>query len=136
MVSRPSSDPEPDLFSPSTPRSKGAASQAAPSIRRTILPSDLPAALAGLSDAELQQLADVLAGEMQRRKLVPALPIKGDESKPKRRSSAADRGAGSAPLAQGKLNAIRAAVKAGVKPAVIARQFGVSLSAIRKALDD
>ncbi|SDB57634.1 hypothetical protein SAMN02982931_04593 [Bauldia litoralis] len=40
-----------------------------------------------------------------------------------------------ASLPQGKLNAIRAAVKAGVKPNVIARQFGVSLAAIKKALE-
>jgi hypothetical protein len=40
------------------------------------------------------------------------------------------------PLAQGKLNAVRAAFKAGVRPSRIARQFGVSLSdvSVRKAL--
>jgi hypothetical protein len=37
-------------------------------------------------------------------------------------------------LPQGKLNAIRAAFKAGVKPSQIARQFGVSQSDVRKAL--
>jgi transposase-like protein len=38
------------------------------------------------------------------------------------------------PLAQGKLNAVRAAFKAGVRPSRIAREFGVSLSDVRKAL--
>jgi hypothetical protein len=38
------------------------------------------------------------------------------------------------PLAQGKLNAVRAAFKAGVTPSRIARQFGVSVSDVRKAL--
>jgi predicted transcriptional regulator len=39
-----------------------------------------------------------------------------------------------APLAQEKLNAIRAAFKAGVTPFRIAKQFGVSQADVRKAL--
>jgi transposase-like protein len=38
------------------------------------------------------------------------------------------------PLTQGKLNAVRAAFKAGVSPSKIARQFGLSQSDVRKAL--
>jgi transposase-like protein len=38
------------------------------------------------------------------------------------------------PLAQGKLNVVRAAFKAGVTPSRIARQFGISQSDVRKAL--
>jgi transposase-like protein len=34
----------------------------------------------------------------------------------------------------GKLNAVRAAFKAGVRPSAIARQFGISQSDVRKAL--
>jgi hypothetical protein len=34
----------------------------------------------------------------------------------------------------GKLNAVRAAFKAGVKPSTIARQFGISQADVRKAL--
>ncbi|CAN0593372.1 unnamed protein product, partial [Laminaria digitata] len=41
---------------------------------------------------------------------------------------------GFADLPVAKLNAVRAAIKVGVKPAVAARQFGVSISAIRRAL--
>jgi transposase-like protein len=37
-------------------------------------------------------------------------------------------------LTQGKLNAVRAAFKAGVTPSRIARQFGISLADVRKAL--
>jgi predicted transcriptional regulator len=37
-------------------------------------------------------------------------------------------------LTLGKLNAVRAAFKAGVTPSRIARQFGVSQSDVRKAL--
>jgi predicted DNA binding protein len=40
------------------------------------------------------------------------------------------------PLTQSRINAIRAAFKAGVKPSTIARQFGVSRSAIQQALSD
>ena len=38
------------------------------------------------------------------------------------------------PLTQGKLNAVRAAFKAGVTPPRIARQFGITHSQVRKAL--
>jgi hypothetical protein len=38
------------------------------------------------------------------------------------------------PLAQGKLNAVRATFKAGVTPSRIAKQFGISQSDVRKAL--
>jgi hypothetical protein len=45
-----------------------------------------------------------------------------------------DAGAVFPSLPQGKLNAVRAAFKAGVTPARIARQFGLSHSSVRKAL--
>ena len=37
-------------------------------------------------------------------------------------------------LTRGKINAVRAAFKAGIKPSVIARQFGISQSDVRKVL--
>ena len=52
-----------------------------------------------------------------------------DESTRKRRVEVA-----AAPLTTGKLNAVRAAIKAGVTPSRIARQFGISQSDVRKAL--
>jgi hypothetical protein len=54
------------------------------------------------------------------------------DAKPQRRQEAAQDGAGS--LTTGKLNAVRAAFKAGVKPSAIARQFGILQSDVRKAL--
>ena len=39
-------------------------------------------------------------------------------------------------LTRGQVNAVRAAFKAGIKPSVIARQFGLSQSDVRKALAD
>jgi DNA-binding transcriptional regulator LsrR (DeoR family) len=53
-------------------------------------------------------------------------------AKPHRRQEVAEDGAGS--LTTGKLNAVRAAFKAGVKPSAIARQFGISQSDVRRVL--
>jgi predicted transcriptional regulator len=52
-----------------------------------------------------------------------------DESPPKGRVETV-----AVPLTQGKLNAVRAAFKAGVTPSRIARQFGISQGNVRKAL--
>jgi hypothetical protein len=54
------------------------------------------------------------------------------DAKPQRRQDVAEDGAGS--LTTGKLNAVRAAFKAGIKPPAIARQFGISQSDVRRAL--
>ena len=79
-----------------------------------------------LEDQELDQLlAAVLAEQRQRGRKVTV----SDESSSKRRVKAVG-----VPLTLGKLNAVRAAFKAGVKPSQIARQFGISQSDVRKAL--
>ena len=72
----------------------------------------------------------------------PSVAVDGRPARRKRSQSlmqsrsnargAAEDGAGS--LTTGKLNAVRAAFKAGVKPSAIARQFGISQSDVRKAL--
>jgi predicted DNA binding protein len=90
------------------------------------LPADLPKAVKQLDDQELDRLlAAVLAEQKRRDRKLPA----SDESSPKRKVEATD-----VPLTQGKLNAVRAAFKAGVTPSRIARQFGISQSDVRKAL--
>jgi hypothetical protein len=53
-------------------------------------------------------------------------------AKPQALRAPAENGTGS--LTTGKLNAVRAAFKAGVRPSSIARQFGISQSDVRKAL--
>jgi hypothetical protein len=79
-----------------------------------------------LEDPELDRLlAAVIAEQKRRGRRPPAL----DESRSKRKVEAT-----SVPLTQGKLNAVRAAFKAGVTPSRIARQFGISQSDVRKAL--
>ena len=91
------------------------------------LPTNLPSALRHLDDDQLERLLAAVLAERQARG-GKNLSV-SDESRPKRRIKEV-----AAPLAQGKLNAIRAAFKAGVRPSRIARQFGVSLSDVRKAL--
>jgi hypothetical protein len=126
----------PDLFSTafsqSSPPQGGPPSSAsgtdlattAPSPRH-ILPRDLPSAIKNLSDHELDQLRAVVFVELQRRGRKPP----SNENISKRRDEEV-----TAPLTVGKLNAIRAAFKAGITPSRIARQFGVSQSDVRKAL--
>jgi hypothetical protein len=92
---------------------------------RHILPADLPNAVSYLNDQELDRLLSVVIAEQKRRgnKSSAEIPRK--------------KGVGvvsAVPLTQGRLNAVRAAFKAGVTPSRIARQFGISQSDIRKAL--
>jgi hypothetical protein len=92
---------------------------------RHVLPADLPNAVRHLNDQELDQLLSAIIAEQKRRgKKLPA------EMSRKQRVEVVT----AVPLTQGKLNAVRAAFKAGVTPSRIARQFGISQSDIRKAL--
>ena len=120
-----------DLFStasgrePSSPLPLGSTATAAP-VRRHVLPNDLTNAIKHLEDKELDQLFSAVLAEQKRRgKNRPDT----DKSLPKRRIEAV-----AVPLTQGKLNAVRAAFKAGITPSRIARQFGISQSDVRKAL--
>ena len=92
-------------------------------------------AAAPLDDVEIDALVAAVTTEADRRGQRPPSPAKEKpvaDAKPQRRQEAAQDGAGS--LTTGKLNAVRAAFKAGVKPSAIARQFGISQSDVRKAL--
>jgi hypothetical protein len=93
---------------------------------RHILPRDLPSAIRHLGDQELDRLIAAVLAEQKRRggKLRSTV-----EPPRKKRIEAA-----SVPLTTGKLNAVRAAFKAGVKPTQIARQFGLSDADVRRAL--
>jgi hypothetical protein len=109
------------LSSPPTTNAAGKASSP-----RYVLPRDLPNAVKHLNGQELDQLLAVALAEARRRGRKP--PV-SDESSRKQRVEAVD-----VPLTLGKLNAVRAAFKAGVKPSQIARQFGISQSDVRKVL--
>jgi DNA invertase Pin-like site-specific DNA recombinase len=86
------------------------------------LPTNLPSALSHLDDEQLNRLLAAALSEQQRR---------GKSVEPSRKQRAKEV---TPPLAQGKLNAVRAAFKAGARPSRIAREFGISQSDVRKAL--
>jgi DNA invertase Pin-like site-specific DNA recombinase len=83
-------------------------------------------AVKALRDEELGRLLTVILAEQKRR----------GKKRPGSDKISRQRQAKVVPvqLAQGKLNAVRAAFKAGVTPSRIARQFGISLADVRKAL--
>ena len=93
---------------------------------RLVLPKDLPNSIRRLENQELDRLVMVALAEQKRRGRSP--PTSEENSRPRRGEVA------TAPLTLGKLNAVRAAFKAGVKPSRIAKQFGISQSELRKAL--
>jgi hypothetical protein len=99
---------------------------AAASSQSYALPKNLPSALGYLDDDQLDRLlAAVLAEQRRRGKKVPV----PDKSPRKALVKVV-----APPLPQGKLNAIRAAFKAGFTPSRIARQFRISQSDVKKAL--
>jgi hypothetical protein len=98
----------------------------AASLRRHLLPNDLAAAIKQLDDRELDRLQAAVLAEQKRRGRKSSVSI---QTPNKQRTEVTD-----LHLTPGKLNAVRAAFKAGVKPSQIARQFGLSQSDVRKAL--
>jgi hypothetical protein len=90
---------------------------------RYVLPKDVDEAVRHLDDQQLDRLVSAALEERDRRKK----PFVHDKSQ--RKAEAV-----SPPLPQGKLNAVRAAFKAGVTPTRIAREFGISRSDVQKAL--
>jgi hypothetical protein len=146
-----------DLFSADTVRDSSlaatkptaaAAPVADPSTPRHILPKNLRQAVAQLSDKELDELCEVAVDDAKRRRqlrwsigaeLTPSSRRPSDlmakrasltAKTPRRRQvSTAE-----ISLTRGQGNAVRAAFQAGITPSRIARQFGLSLSQVRKAL--
>jgi hypothetical protein len=90
---------------------------------RYILPNDLDMAIEYLDDQQLDKLVSAAFEERTRRR-GPLEPDKRQRNAEVYCSS----------LPQGKLNAVRAAFKAGVTPARIAREFGISRSDVQRAL--
>jgi predicted DNA-binding protein (UPF0251 family) len=124
----------PNLFSTASPREDPSSlppnpptpiADNAASTPRHVLPSDLPAAIKHLNDQELEQLQAAVTAEQQRRGKKPSTPKK---TLSKRMEAPA------VTLTIGKLNAVRAAFKAGVRPSKIAKQFGISQSEVRKII--
>ena len=117
--------PDASSSSETEPKSPPRQEEPAPALSYA-LPTNLPSALRHLDGDQLDRLLAAVIAERQARggKQLP-LP---EPRRQKRIKEVA------VPLAQNKLNAVRAAFKAGVRPSRIAKQFGVSLSDVRKAL--
>jgi hypothetical protein len=120
----------PDLFSTALPREKSLLTPSVPNstadmITRHVLPNDLPSAIKQLNDQELEQLLVSVTAEQQRR---GKKPTASEKTISKRTEASA------VTLTPGKLNAVRAAFKAGVTPSRIAKQFGIPQADVRKVL--
>jgi hypothetical protein len=142
MATRRSAQTIPDLFS-APPTAKAPEPLAVPQNKantgsvasqpRLCLP--LAGALKRLDTAEIDALLAAVTTEAERRGRLPPSRAKEKptaDARPQPRQASAEHGTGS--LTTGKLNAVRAAFKAGVKPSAIARQFGISQSDVKKAL--
>jgi DNA-binding CsgD family transcriptional regulator len=135
-----STDAVQDASTPPPPATKDATAQPEP--QRHVLPKNLRSAVKHLNDEELDLLHAATLEEKKRRgRLQPneadsaqtshhtkRPPIK-DKISQRRRVNIAE-----ATLTLGQINAVRAAFRAGITPATIARQFGISQSNVRKAL--
>jgi predicted DNA binding protein len=135
----------PDLFStdmvrdaspPPTRRVSATEAATDTASKRHVLPKDLPNAVKHLTDRELDLLITASVDEAKRRgRLPPGIQATTqDGSIPKRLSSRVKRHAETPSLTPGRINAVRAAFKAGITPSRIARQFGISQSDVRRVL--
>lgn len=136
----------PDLFAFAADRGDGPRSRE-PAAAERAEPAAVadPAATAGqllaglekLPSSDLLSLVSALGVEVARRGL---MPVRVDEPAPKagarRKPSSASAGKSvTASMPTSKVNAIRAALEAGVKPGAVARQFGVSIAQIKKLFE-
>jgi hypothetical protein len=101
-------------------------SNATATASRHVLPNDLPAAVKHLEDQELDLLFDAVVAERLRRGMKSPVP----EKTPSHRTV----DAAAVSLNLGKVNAVRAAFKAGVTPSKIAKEFGISQADVRKVI--
>jgi predicted DNA-binding protein (UPF0251 family) len=134
----------PDLFSTDAVRdvSVEPMERSSPS-KRHVLPENLDHAVKQLNDDELMRLLDVALKEAKQRgksllqttgSMQPSRPTETQKHRSTEKTSSRKQVAAEVALSPGKLNAVRAAFKAGVTPTRIARQFGISQSNVRKAL--
>ena len=137
----------PDLFSTDMvrdaippPARRVSAAEAATDMaaKRHVLPKDLPNAVKYLTDGELDLLITATVEEARRRgRLLPSIWPTAKDASVQKQSPLRDKGQAEvvkSSLTRGQVNAVRAALKAGIKPSQIARQFGISQSDVRKVL--
>ena len=118
-----------ELFSSTTKQGSSAPEQ------RHVLPKDLANAVKQLNDRELDLLITACLEEAKRRGRLPPSDQIVERASPTGKSSRKRQvEVATVSLTQGQVNAVRAAFKAGIKPSLIARQFGISQSDVRKVL--
>ena len=104
--------------------------------RRTVLlPSDLDSSLALLDESEFARLLAAVTREEARRHANQPLSERNSRELPAEAPTTtrtAERA--SETIAPAKANLVRSALKAGVKPSAIARQFGLSNAVISQVL--
>ena len=104
--------------------------QIARSPQRRLLPHDLDVALKYLTDGELAALAKAVEQEKLRRSPEPAASTPSVQKPvPKKAGTSSVEG-----LTQSQINLIQSSVTAGVKPATLSRQFGLTRAQITAAL--
>jgi hypothetical protein len=134
----------PDLFSTETVRD-GSPSPTGPipvtqptadvSSHRHMLPKNSHKAVKHLSDGELDLLHAATLVEMGRRGRLPPTDQTTNRSSRTHKSFHGQQvEAATLSLTREQVNAVRAAFKAGIKPSLIARRFGISQSDVRKVL--
>jgi hypothetical protein len=136
----------PDLFStdmvrdaspPPTTRVSATEAATDTASKRHVLPKDLPNAVKHLTDRDLDLLITASIEEAKRRGRLSSSARSNVSDEPvSKRSTSRDKLAevATGSLTLGQINAVRAASKAGIKPSLIARQFGISQSDVRKVL--
>jgi hypothetical protein len=127
-----------DRQSPDSPREpepkSRPSSESSPDARnspRIGLPSDLAGSLKHLDDAQLQRLHQAVAVEISRRNPTASENNTPTAASPRGRNENAGAIDG---VPAGKANLIRASFKAGVKPTVIARTFGIPQALVNRVL--
>ena len=93
---------------------------------RRLLPHDLDLALKHLTDGELQRLAEAVSFETRRRRMLRDQQVVAASEEETRNCDAAKTHG----LTSTQVNLIRSSIKAGVKPAALQRQFGLSKAQI------
>ena len=142
MPTKRRADSTPDLFAslptapgrPATPPAT-AVEPGRPATPPThLLPKDLAGALTRLADDEVDALLAAVTAEAKRRGRPGRASHREPTAEARSRATRAASDVGAGSLTTGKLNAVCAAFRAGVKPAAIARQFGISQSDVKRAL--
>ena len=106
------------------------------STQRVVLPNDLSASLRYLDGSDLQRLLAAVNMEIDRRKRGASAADADQAARPTSSRSVPphDEHTNIAEIPEGKANLIRASFGAGMKPATIARTFGVSLSLVNRVI--